>query len=47
MYQVVDRLAGDLPVFIDAEEWEAIAEEIDDTFLGDAEIWWAPPLLVL
>ena len=39
MRQVVDRLRGELPVFIDAEDWEDIAEELDDTFLGDAEIW--------
>lgn len=39
IWQVVDRLAGDIPVFIDADDWEATAEEIDDRFLGDAEIW--------
>lgn len=37
--QIVDRLAGDIPVFISADEWEDIAEEVDDRFLGDAEIW--------
>jgi len=33
------RLRGPLPVFIDAEDWEDTAEELDDIFLGDAEIW--------
>ncbi len=39
LVQVVDRLAGDIPVFISADDWETTAEEIDDRFLGDAEIW--------
>jgi ribose 5-phosphate isomerase A len=37
--QVVERLGGDVPVFITAEDWEDTAEELDDTFLGDAELW--------
>ncbi len=39
--QVVDRLSGHLPVFILADDWETTAEEIDDRFIGDAEIWQA------
>jgi hypothetical protein len=27
-------------VVIDADDWEAPAEEVDDIFLGDAELWW-------
>ena len=41
--QVVQRLSGDVPVFISAgeqpDDWEATAEEIDDRFVGDAQIW--------
>ncbi len=38
--QVVTRLGGALPVAIDAgPEWESTAEELDDLFLGDAELW--------
>ncbi|CAL5218480.1 g166 [Coccomyxa viridis] len=41
--KVVQRLSGDVPVFISAgegpEDWEAPAEEVDDRFLGDAQIW--------
>ena len=41
--QVVQRLSGDIPVFISAgegpDDWEAPAEEVDDRFLGDAQIW--------
>lgn len=33
------RLHGDLPVIIDADDWEETAEELDDLFLGDAEVW--------
>lgn len=40
--QVVTRLGGALPVAIDAgPEWESTAEELDDLFLGDAELWYA------
>ena len=38
--QVVPRLNASLPVFIEADSWEESAEELDDIFLGDAEIWW-------
>jgi hypothetical protein len=41
--QVVSRLGGSLPVFIEASEgseWEETAEALDDIFLGDAEIWY-------
>ncbi len=27
---------------ITADDWEASAEEVDDIFLGDAELWWVP-----
>ena len=41
--QVVQRLSGDVPVFISAgeqpDDWEPTAEEIDDRFVGDAQIW--------
>lgn len=40
--QVVPRLGGSLPVFIESgegTEWEEPAEALDDLFLGDAEIW--------
>lgn len=36
---VKGRLGGSLPVAIEAEGWEEAAEELDDTFLGDAELW--------
>ncbi len=43
LMQVVQRLSGDVPVFISAgeqpDDWEATAEEIDDRFVGDAQIW--------
>jgi hypothetical protein len=39
LLQVVKRLSGDVPVFITADEWEITAEELDDRFIGDAEIW--------
>lgn len=39
--QLVPRLSGSLPVWIDGEGgWEDVAEALDDIFLGDAEIWW-------
>ncbi|PNW80367.1 hypothetical protein CHLRE_07g314600v5 [Chlamydomonas reinhardtii] len=37
--RVVKRLGGSLPVWIGAEGWEEWAEELDDVFLGDAELW--------
>lgn len=46
LVQLVDRLSGDLPVFILAEDWETTAEEIDDRFLGDAEIWQVTSLKI-
>jgi hypothetical protein len=36
----VSRLGASLPVAIVAEGWEEPAEELDDMFLGDAELWW-------
>ena len=35
----VDKLGGSVPVVIEAENWEEYAEELDDLFLGDAEVW--------
>jgi ribose 5-phosphate isomerase A len=37
---VVGRLGASLAVAIEAEGWEEPAEELDDMFLGDAELWW-------
>ena len=37
--QVVRRLEGDLPVWVEADQWEDVGEELDDIFIGDAEIW--------
>ncbi|GFR47142.1 hypothetical protein Agub_g8832 [Astrephomene gubernaculifera] len=37
--RVVSRLGGVLPVWLDADVWEEAAEQLDDIFLGDAEIW--------
>jgi len=37
--QAVDRLGRDLPVLLQNDGWEDAAEEIDDIFVGDAEIW--------
>lgn len=34
----VEYLGGSLPVLIDEGDWEETAEEIDDIFLGDAEV---------
>jgi len=36
---VVPRLGTSLPVAIAAEGWEEAAEQLDDIFLGDAELW--------
>lgn len=38
--QVVPRLRGVLPVVVEGEFWEDTAEELDDIFVGDAEVWW-------
>ena len=37
--QFRDYIGGSIPVEIDVENWESIAEELDDLFLGDAELW--------
>lgn len=39
--QVMSRLAGSMPITIKANNWEETSEQIDDIFLGDAEIWCA------
>ncbi|KAG1671831.1 hypothetical protein FOA52_000208 [Chlamydomonas sp. UWO 241] len=36
---VVPRLKGTLPVVVVGETWEAAGEELDDVFIGDAELW--------
>lgn len=35
-------LDGGVPVLLPAAEWEEIAEELDDLFLGDATVWRRP-----
>jgi hypothetical protein len=37
-----DGLSGSVPILVDAEEWEEIAEALDDEFLGDASVWRRP-----
>eukprot|EP00955_Chlamydomonas_euryale_P020061 213604-Chlamydomonas_euryale.AAC.4 len=37
--QIVKRLYGTLPVVVNGDNWEAIGEELDDIFVGDAELW--------
>ena len=37
--RAVKRLRGALPVLVAADTWEDTGEELDDTFLPDAEIW--------
>ena len=37
--QFRDYIGGSIPVEIDVENWEFIAEELDDLFLGDAELY--------
>ncbi|KAL4853873.1 putative ribose-5-phosphate isomerase 4 [Chlorella vulgaris] len=36
---LVPRLGGTLPVAVEEEGWEDVGEELDDIFLGDAELW--------
>ncbi|KAL2341613.1 hypothetical protein Fmac_009553 [Flemingia macrophylla] len=40
--QYKDGLEGSIPVLIQSLNWLATAEEIDDMFLGDAEVWRRP-----
>lgn len=40
--QFVGTLDGAVPVLIQQENWLDVAEEIDDMFLGDAEVWRRP-----
>ncbi|KAG0578008.1 hypothetical protein KC19_5G198000 [Ceratodon purpureus] len=40
--QFVGKLEGAVPVLIQQENWLEVAEEIDDMFLGDAEVWRRP-----
>ena len=37
--RAVITLRGALPVLVAADTWEDTGEELDDTFLPDAEIW--------
>lgn len=37
-------LEGSIPVLIQSLNWLATAEEIDDMFLGDAEVWRRPAI---
>ncbi|MED6122846.1 putative ribose-5-phosphate isomerase 4, chloroplastic, variant 2 [Stylosanthes scabra] len=37
-------LEGSIPVLIQSPTWLATAEEIDDMFLGDAEVWRRPAI---
>jgi len=39
--QAVARLGNELPVVVGGDDWEATAEEIDDIFVGEAELWCA------
>ena len=39
--QIASRLRGVVPVVVDADIWEDAGEALDDTFLPDAEIWYA------
>eukprot|EP00850_Spirogloea_muscicola_P006827 SM000033S12348 [mRNA] locus=s33:378407:381735:+ [translate_table: standard] len=38
----VERLSGSVPVLIKQDDWLDTAEEVDDCFLGDAEVWRRP-----
>lgn len=37
-----EGLSGSVPVLVPAAEWEEIAEDLDDLFLGDATVWRRP-----
>ncbi|CAN8272428.1 unnamed protein product [Cochlearia groenlandica] len=37
--QYKSGLEGSIPVLVPSLNWLAIAEEIDDMYLGDAEVW--------
>ncbi|XP_011016814.1 PREDICTED: probable ribose-5-phosphate isomerase 4, chloroplastic [Populus euphratica] len=37
--QYMGGLEGSIPVLVQALNWMETAEEIDDLFLGDAEVW--------
>eukprot|EP00959_Pyramimonas_sp_CCMP1952_P045865 958591-Pyramimonas_sp.AAC.2 len=39
---VTSNLRGALPVMVDGDFWEDIAEELDDIFIGNASIWRRP-----
>ncbi|XP_058071652.1 probable ribose-5-phosphate isomerase 4, chloroplastic [Magnolia sinica] len=37
-------LEGSIPVLVQSDNWMETAEEIDDLFLGDAEVWRRPTI---
>ena len=39
---VQSALTGSVPILVPADEWEEVAEAIDDVFLGDASVWRRP-----
>ena len=39
---VTPALDGCVPILVDADDWEEVAESLDDVFLGDAELWRRP-----
>lgn len=39
---VAPELDGCVPILVDADEWEEVAESLDDIFLGDAALWRRP-----
>lgn len=40
--RLVTRLGGDVPVLVDLDSFDNVADEIDDIFIGDAEVWRRP-----
>ncbi|KAL5841088.1 hypothetical protein ACOSQ3_011691 [Xanthoceras sorbifolium] len=42
--QYQDVLDGSIPVLVQSLNWMETAEEIDDLFLGDAEVWRRPSI---
>lgn len=42
--QYKDGLEGSVPVLVQSLNWMETAEEIDDLFLGDAEVWRRPSI---
>lgn len=40
--QLVDKLTETVPIAVPADAWEEVGEELDDTFLGDAQLTRRP-----